>query len=65
MSVTQIISPVDGSVYAERAVAEDAAVDRAFARARQAQSDWRHCRLPNAAPIAHKQSMPCSPWAMK
>jgi len=41
MSVTKIISPVDGSVYAERAVAKDETVDGAFARARQAQRDWR------------------------
>jgi len=36
----RIISPVDGSVYAERPLATDSAVDAALARARQAQADW-------------------------
>ena len=38
----KIISPVDGSVYAERAVATDASVDAAVASARAAQTEWRH-----------------------
>ena len=41
MPVIKCISPVDGSVYAERAVAEDTAVDAAFARARDTHRDWR------------------------
>ena len=40
------ISPVDGRVYAERAVATDAAISTAIARARGAQEVWR--RLPVA-----------------
>lgn len=37
----KIISPIDGSVYAERPVATDAEVDAAVSVARAAQADWR------------------------
>ncbi|HMM64457.1 MAG TPA: aldehyde dehydrogenase family protein, partial [Mesorhizobium sp.] len=33
-------SPIDGSIYAERAVADDKAVSAAVERARAAQADW-------------------------
>ncbi|MGI9414915.1 MAG: aldehyde dehydrogenase family protein [Hyphomicrobiales bacterium] len=46
MSVIQCISPVDGTVYAERPAAGDGAADRAFEAARQAQTSW--CELPIA-----------------
>ncbi len=36
------ISPVDGSVYAERPVATAAEVEKTLARAKQAQAEWRH-----------------------
>jgi acyl-CoA reductase-like NAD-dependent aldehyde dehydrogenase len=36
----KIISPVDGSVYAERPVATDAEVEAAVSRARAAQAEW-------------------------
>ncbi|MXN64701.1 aldehyde dehydrogenase family protein [Stappia sp. GBMRC 2046] len=36
----KIISPVDGSVYAERPIASEAELDRAVASARSAQGDW-------------------------
>ncbi len=39
--VLEVKSPVDGSVYATVALATTADVERAFARARQAQRDWR------------------------
>jgi acyl-CoA reductase-like NAD-dependent aldehyde dehydrogenase len=39
-ATTKIISPVDGSVYAERPVASDAEVDAAISRARAAQAEW-------------------------
>src|SRR5687767_3091028 len=42
----KIISPVDGSVYAERALTTDAALDAALSRARAAQADW--ARVPVA-----------------
>jgi acyl-CoA reductase-like NAD-dependent aldehyde dehydrogenase len=35
------ITPVDGSVYVERPLADNGAIDRALARAREAQEDWR------------------------
>jgi acyl-CoA reductase-like NAD-dependent aldehyde dehydrogenase len=37
----RIISPIDGSVYAERPVMSDAALDAAVSAARAAQRDWR------------------------
>jgi len=42
--VIQCISPVDGSVFAERPVASEKAVAETFRKARQAQAEW--CRLP-------------------
>ncbi|MBB97949.1 MAG: aldehyde dehydrogenase [Rhodobacteraceae bacterium] len=44
----KLISPVDGSVYAERPVTADAELNRAVARARTAQADWA------ARPIAER-----------
>ena len=43
-----IVTPVDGSVYARRPVAADGEVEAALARARAAQAEWRH------APIAER-----------
>ena len=37
----KIISPVDGSLYAERPTVGDGAVEAAFKAARAAQRDWR------------------------
>ena len=39
-ATVKLISPIDGSVYAERPVASDAEVDAAVSRARRAQADW-------------------------
>jgi len=44
----KIISPIDGSVYAERPVASDAAVDAALSSARAALPSWR------ATPVAER-----------
>lgn len=41
MSVIKCISPVDGSVYAERPVASEGEIAQAFAAAKAAQKDWR------------------------
>jgi acyl-CoA reductase-like NAD-dependent aldehyde dehydrogenase len=41
MAVQQIISPIDGSVVAEREFASDAAVDAVLAAAKAAQTVWR------------------------
>ena len=46
METVKLISPIDGSVYAERPVAEDKAVNAAVEKARAAQADW--ARLPIA-----------------
>lgn len=46
--VIKLISPVDGSVYAERPVATAAAIDQAVAEARAAQGAWA------ATPIAER-----------
>jgi acyl-CoA reductase-like NAD-dependent aldehyde dehydrogenase len=45
MATTKIISPIDGSVYAERQHATDAEVEAAISRARAAQEDWAHVPL--------------------
>ncbi|MEC8792223.1 MAG: aldehyde dehydrogenase family protein, partial [Pseudomonadota bacterium] len=41
MSKLVCTSPVDGTIYAERSLADDGAVAAAIARARAAQADWR------------------------
>ena len=41
MSKLVCTSPVDGTIYAERPLADDGAVAAAIARARAAQADWR------------------------
>src|SRR5688500_11014701 len=45
----QVVSPVDGSVHAERAVADDAQVARALDEARAAQVDWKRRPLAGRA----------------
>ena len=44
----KIISPIDGSVYAERSLASDAAIDSALTAARAALPQWR------ATPVAER-----------
>lgn len=41
----EIVSPVDGRVYAKQSYADDAAVDAAVVRARAAQREWCHSGL--------------------
>ena len=54
MNTQKTISPVDGSVYCERELATDAAVDAALTQASEAQARWRltpvaeHARICNA-----------------
>lgn len=45
MTPFKTISPVDGSVYVERAQASDAEISAALARAVAAQREWRRCPL--------------------
>ncbi len=40
METVKLTSPIDGSVYVERPVATDQAIDAAVSRARAAQADW-------------------------
>ena len=47
----QIVSPVDGSVFAERSVADDTEIEAAVARARQAQAEWRSISVPQRATL--------------
>jgi acyl-CoA reductase-like NAD-dependent aldehyde dehydrogenase len=49
--IARIISPVDGSVYAERPVASDAEVAAAVAAARAAQASWRRTPIDERAAI--------------
>ena len=53
----QIISPVDGSVYAERMAATHKEIDATLAAASQAQLDW------SATPISARAKLTfcCSP----
>ncbi|HSM20378.1 MAG TPA: aldehyde dehydrogenase family protein [Hyphomicrobiales bacterium] len=48
----KIISPIDGSVYAERPVASDAEVDAALAAARAAQAEWQNVPVAERARYA-------------
>ena len=41
-AILKIISPVDGSVYAERLLADDATVRATLEAAKKMQRDWRH-----------------------
>ena len=50
----QIISPVDGRVYAERPVASGAEIEAAVARARAAQGTWRRVPLAERAALVEK-----------
>jgi len=49
--IVQIVTPVDGSVFAERALASDESVEVAVAAARQAQRDWARTPLDERARI--------------
>ena len=51
MTTQKTISPVDGSVYCERELTTDAAVDTALTQAREAQQRWRHTPLADRARI--------------
>lgn len=53
-AVLQCVTPVDGSVYVERPLADAAAVDAALARARAAQADWRALTVAERAPYLER-----------
>ena len=48
------ISPVDGSVYAERELASGAAMENALSAAVRAQSQWKHVAVPERAAIVRR-----------
>jgi len=47
LDTLQTISPVDGSLYVERALATDAGIDQRLSAARAAHEDWRTTPLPD------------------
>jgi acyl-CoA reductase-like NAD-dependent aldehyde dehydrogenase len=47
----KIISPIDGSVYAERPIAADGEVDAAVSAARAAQAEWRQITVASRKPF--------------
>jgi acyl-CoA reductase-like NAD-dependent aldehyde dehydrogenase len=55
LSSVKIISPVDGSVYAERPLATGAGIEAAVSRARAAQAEW--ARAPLAERVARTLAM--------
>ncbi len=55
MTTTKIISPIDGSLYAEREQISDAALESAVSRARAAQAEW--AKVPVAERVAQTLAM--------
>src|SRR5690606_40789912 len=50
MSATaKIISPIDGSIYAERPYADEAEINAAVSTSRQAQREWAQLSIPERA----------------
>jgi acyl-CoA reductase-like NAD-dependent aldehyde dehydrogenase len=54
MTIQKTITPVDGSVYCERALADEAALDAALARAVAAQEAWRSTDIATRAAICRR-----------
>ena len=50
----QAISPVDGSVYAERQLASDTEIEKALASAERAQKSWKATSIAERADICRK-----------
>ena len=53
-TVQKTISPVDGSVYVERALAEAAHIERTLAAAHRIQPSWAAMPLPDRAALLHR-----------
>jgi acyl-CoA reductase-like NAD-dependent aldehyde dehydrogenase len=51
MAILQVISPIDQSIYLERPLANQAAMEHALARASQAQPSWRAVSIERRAEI--------------
>ena len=56
MTVQQTVSPVDGSVYAESALADGGLIDATLERAVHAQRAWRQCPLEERAAICRRMT---------
>ncbi len=64
--MVKIISPVDGSIVAERPYATQAAIDAALVGTRAAHNGRGAARpWPNALAFARQPSTPCSRWPMR
>ncbi|MEZ4685966.1 MAG: aldehyde dehydrogenase family protein [Bacteroidia bacterium] len=49
-----VISPIDGSVYAERSIANNAAIEKALSTAKKAQKAWQNTSIAERASICQK-----------
>ena len=58
--VQRTVSPIDGSVVAERVLAGPAEVDACLGRAAEAQRAWRRRRWPSGSPSS---SASCRGWS--
>jgi acyl-CoA reductase-like NAD-dependent aldehyde dehydrogenase len=54
MSTQKTISPIDGSVYVERALADESAIETALTKATSAQKEWRKSTLAERETICRK-----------
>ena len=52
----QVISPIDGSVYTEYALASDAAIQTALERAVAAQAAWKHVPLAERGAVCRRMT---------
>jgi acyl-CoA reductase-like NAD-dependent aldehyde dehydrogenase len=53
-SAIRTISPVDGSVYAERSLASDAEIEATLAKAKQSQREWKQVPISERAAICRR-----------
>jgi acyl-CoA reductase-like NAD-dependent aldehyde dehydrogenase len=58
-NLQRTISPIDGSVYVERELASDGAIEAALAKAAQAQRAWRQVPVPERALICRRMAEWC------
>ena len=54
MNNIQIISPIDGSIYAERSLAQGPEIEQALQRAKLATPQWKQTSISQRAEICHK-----------
>ena len=57
--VLRTVSPIDGSVYVERAIASAKQIDSALANAVEAQKRWKHVPLSERANICRRMAAWC------